>query len=755
MLGSGRDWVFGLAAMVLALARSGAAEDTRVAVEIAGGDPFTRVRVTASARRGESVSGIAHLGTSRQVWLALSSSESWTIEGTAPGFWSDPVVFLRGATAPRVILWPAAAVAFDLKPPFGSKPPTSLRLRLSQPGEAAPAGTKAIQPPAAEIACPVANASVLCVVPAGEWDICAQAAGFVPHNFWKRSIDVGKTSPLGELVLQRGSALSGRVFTETAPADPLQARVEVRPLVGLNRSSSGVPKELERLMIPATISEGGYFLFDALAPGAYSLTARQPGFESQESEITIDSGVDRQLPAPIVLLRPLRLTVLVDPPLDTAQGEWQIAVMAQRRGNLRRLAAGSASREGIWQSGRLAPGPYSIQVRNRAGDALAWKDMVLARESQEFRIELDLVLVDGEIHLGDEPFAGSLWFGGQHGKERIATVSDTEGKFHVVLPHQGRWRVDVSGRGETVNVAGLEVTVKPLRANRAARVSIELPNTAIRGTVRDSAMNPVSGAAIRLLPLARPDNTTATRSDIRGEFSIEGQSPGSYSVEATSGNRSSDLARVELVEGLLPPRLDLVLADRRRFVGKVLAGNQLLEGANVLGFPTGANGGLSTTAVPQAHSGIDGTFQLDLPRDTTRVRLVVTELGFALAVTNVELAEHSGPVVVNLQQASGTVTIRPSQAKREGKSLPLILIDGQPVDFPLLLGWAQANGAVAGPDEVVSMPALPPGNYAYCEFLPDELFLVLAGAAMPASGSCSEGYLSSGGVLTLSARTSE
>lgn len=43
------------------------------------------------------------------------------------------------------------------------------------------------------------------------------------------------------------------------------------------------------------------------------------------------------------------------------------------------------------------------------------------------------------------------------------------------------------------------------------------------------------------------------------------------------------------------------------------------------------------------------------------------------------------------------------------------------------------------------------GPYAYCELPPESFYLVVGGAALPAAGACTEGYLPPGGVLRLAA----
>jgi hypothetical protein len=79
----------------------------------------------------------------------------------------------------------------------------------------------------------------------------------------------------------------------------------------------------------------------------------------------------------------------------------------------------------------------------------------------------------------------------------------------------------------------------------------------------------------------------------------------------------------------------------------------------------------------------------------------------------------------------------------------IVLTNGQPVLGWTLLLWAGLNGVVQREGEGLAIPAMPAGQYAYCELSADEAFLVLGGAAAPAARACVAGNLAPGMELRL------
>lgn len=739
------------AVSALALATSAGASATRLAVQIVGGMPATQVRLEASTPSGSSIVRSLVLREKRRITLRLVSEGHWSLQATAVGFWSPSLSLQQDTSSVTLTLWPAAEIALRIEQPDGLPLPEALDLRLSPPGGGpTPAG----QPPEAEIPCPVdEDGSVVCAVPAGRWDIRAKCAGFVPHYFWDAPIAAGERAELGQLALREGVSLLGRVVTEAGAADPQRATVTLQPDVDRDTGSPETPRPLsERLAASSEINEWGYFQFDSVAPGAYRITARQPGFEATSTRVVMSAERDEELSDPIVLLRLLSLGLSVDPPSDLAHEPWHIELLAIRSGNLTTITEGDADEEGRWQSPPVAAGRYTVNVTGRTGNSFAWEEFDLARGAEEHVIDLAMVPVQGEVRIGDEPFAAKLWFGGRSGGVHVAADADSEGQFTLVLPRSGRWVVDIQGIDRNVDVAKWNVTVEPTRENHPAEVVITLPDTVIHGDVRDDSMQPVAGARVTLVPLNRSVGPLAVESDILGDFEIQGQPPGTYMVQATDGGKSSEPLEVILEEDMVPPRLELILAERRRLAGKVISASGPVAGASILGFPINLQGGLGATQTPQARSGMDGSFHLDVPGDTTQVRLVVMALGYALHVSSAQVTEEQDPFLVVLDQAAGRLQIptpRVAADEQGTPKVPLLMINGQPFDASLLPRWAQAHDAAASTEETLAVDAMPPGAYAYCQLAPEEALLVFSGAAIPAADACSEGHLAAGGVLAL------
>ncbi|HET9767465.1 MAG TPA: carboxypeptidase-like regulatory domain-containing protein [Thermoanaerobaculia bacterium] len=737
-------------ASVFALAAS--AEDLGVRIQVVGGNPGTRLTMVAETPSGVTVSSAIVLGEIRETRLSLTGSEAWSVQGKAEGFWIAPVSVPPGSETVTVALWPASEFAVELQTaPHGRPLPRQVEVRLSTPASGA---TTRNQPTTAIAACPVGQGGVVvCRVPAGTWDVRAKSTGFVPRYLWTQAFSPGRRFSAGRWTLEEGTSLFGRVVTEKGPADPKLARVVIEPAVERDAGSAGAPSYERQLGAALVVNEWGYFQSDALAPGRYVVTARQAGFEDATQPVTMRPDTDAELADPIVLAVPLQLSVTVDPPSEPAAGAWTVDLMGVRQGDVKSVARGSTDETGAWLSPAVAPGVYTVRVANSQGSWLSWNEVQLSRDSRELTVSLDLVRVQGEVRIGDEALQARVWFGGRNGRVRVKGESAVDGRFEVVLPRSGKWDVDVQGLSRPVEVGRLPVDVRKPTAGGPAEVAIAIPDTTIHGVVTDVAGKPVEGAQVRLLGFDRPTGTVGVASDAAGEFAILGHPPGSYSIEARDSTRSSELIQIVIAEKTIPPKLELVLVERRQLTGKVVARSGPVAGAFVLGFPAKADGALATMLVPQDRTELDGSFELELPPQTIRVRVVVTIPGHPLAVTTVPTAEAVVPITVTLGEDQGKIEFAQAHAQGEPSAdgtVPIVLVDGQALDFSLLVHWARANGARVG-EAILTVDAMPPGSYVYCELLPAEAMLVLTGAAVPAKRSCSEGYLPAGGKLALGA----
>ncbi|MCZ7650260.1 MAG: carboxypeptidase-like regulatory domain-containing protein [Thermoanaerobaculia bacterium] len=711
-------------------------------------------------------------GAGPEIAVAAAGGAPWRIQAWAEGFWSPRIEVREPGAAVALRLWPTLSVRSELVPPRGERPPAQVRLEVTRPEDVA---AEEMPLDGASIACPVVSAGeMVCAVPAGRWEVVLRAEGFVPIRLGERPLaPAGASTDLGRHELFRGIALAGQVLVETAELDPSGKRVRVQParrsipsgsLSPLDLSGARVRVQPARRSIPSgslspdlsrrhlvqevPVDGGGHFEIEALPVGLFELVATHPGCEPAALVVELDGGEPRVRVGPIVLGPPLRLSVEIAPPNAPDGSPWRLDLLGERSGGLEQIADGIADEEGRWRSGPLAAGAYEVRVRAPGGGVLAWEETELLPGREWLQIELALVRVAGELRIGRRPFAAKLWFGGRFGEERVPVESDPDGRFEVVLPRPGAWRVDIEGISRPVRatVDGLEI--EPAPPGGASEVEIDLPSTQLEGIVLDPAGNPAPEAEVLLVSLGTPPGVTFVASDAGGRFEIEGQPPGNYAAEASQGDRRSQRVEVLLAEGLRAPPLELRLAGSGRLRGRVVGPEGPVAGATIFGVPVTGWDAMASMKGELVASGPQGEFEMAVPADAARAQLIAMASGYALAVGTVAAGEGAEPVRVALVRDGGRLEI-PRPPGEGGAASGLVLFGTEPLDPSLLALWARANRASAEDPEWLSVAQMPAGPYAYCELPPDALFLVFTGAALPAAGACTEGYLPAGGVLRL------
>src|SRR5687767_13027594 len=165
-----------LASLALALALGGPTQAAPVRVAISGPEgrslTGTTVRVLAELRanagrpveRGRWETAVAGTG---QAVLDLAPG-LWTLQASAPGFWSPPVDVEvgAGAAAAAVSLWPAAMLSGRIAPAPGDFGPTQLEVRFQRSG-----GAGTVPELTGTLQCPVQGGRWRCLAPAGVFDL--------------------------------------------------------------------------------------------------------------------------------------------------------------------------------------------------------------------------------------------------------------------------------------------------------------------------------------------------------------------------------------------------------------------------------------------------------------------------------------------------------------------------------------------------------------------------------------------------------
>lgn len=755
-------WLAGFVAIAsllwLAAPAGASGQERRVSLSVDGGDPATTIRVEINPSSGIGSPLEIVLRSSGKQTVDLPGEGPWTLRAAAQGFWVPPAAIPSPPPADFAIkLWPAAEVSFELGAPEGLAAPRETVLRLTSSRRAKESGAQA---PDGELTCSVGEAArSVCALPAGRWDLRLSWPGFVPHYFWQIEIPPGTRRTLGPMRLQEGSSISGRVDSSNGSADLGPIRIELNPHLQSDAGSAGVPEEMKKLMQATAPNAWGYFQFVGLPAGAYEFRAKQGQLESIPQRIDLGPRDIVELNQPLVLLPPARLLVRVFPPTDPARNHlWNLEVLRRRAGNLESLHKAKASPEGAWRSPSLPAGQYTIALRDTKGATYAWEEVTASHEEAVVDLLIDAVPVIGVLKVGGEPLAAKLWFGGRHGEVRIPTESNEEGRFDLILSRPGKWKVSVSGTERQVEVSRLVVDVPAPTGAQAVEVSIDLPRTLLQGTVVDGQRAPVTGADVLLFRMSAAPDSVRQRTDAKGRFKFEGQEPGSYFLQASDGTRASARLEVEIREDDRPNDLSLVLEEQRRIRGLVRSRAGAVAGAWVLAYPLTLDGGLATIALPEARTALDGSFDLEIPGRTQRLRIVATAPGFTLFISQEALESIGKGITIQLDSAveGGRLLItRPHSAVDGGTKLPAVFVNGVPVDFPLLQIWAAAGSRPSPSTGTFEVGAMPAGHYAYCELEPEEIMAVVAGVAAPAPSACVRGDLLRGSELALALEGAE
>jgi hypothetical protein len=686
------------------------------------------------------------------VRLALRGQGPWRVRTGAVGvFIEEPPAPVTGPGAIVVRAWRAGAVAGRLQPPRADEWPERVELRLTP--AAAPDATGAVV-----TMCPLRERGELeaCPVPAGFWNLRLEAPGYVPAYFWSVEVPAQGARALGTVQLRRGSSIAGRVLTEEGELDSPSARVELRPLLDRNLAPEETKRRLEQLVAVGPVNRWGYFQLTAVPDGLYELTVHHPGYlPATAAPVAVSGTGEHELADPLVLRRPIRATVVIEPARGPEGRPWRVELASRRRGltggDLERVARGDADTDGLWRSPPVAPGEYVVIVEGPTGGSFAWKEVEIFRESSTVWVDLPLVEVTGKVLLGGEPLQADLRFTGRFTPESVATRSDEEGELSLVLPRAGSWRVAVTSAEPPVNAPDIEVEIEA-RGGRA-EVTIEVPDTVLAGRVVDRQGKPLGGARVQAAPLREGGRAATVETPEDGEFVLRGLRPGVYGVDARREPLRSRRETVELEEGRPGAPLELVLTGVRSLLGRVESPEGPVPRALVLGSPFGPAGEPLVNTVPHTYTDLEGRFELELPEEASQVRIDIQAPGMVWEVTRLPVPESGEPIVLTLRRGGGALLLEhAAMAGRAGSGDTHVLFQGRELMgvVSTLWSWAAMHGATtAVEDGVLRVPAMSEGPYAWCALAPGELEPALRGHYLPTPSRCRQGFLAEGGELAL------
>src|SRR3954470_21644402 len=384
--------------------------------------------------------------SSADLALALPPGSKWGASAEIPGFWVTPKELSVGSpdqpSRLTLDLWPLGSISGVVR--FKEKG-IPLPKKILVKTLAVPAFLKRPVTPKGAIDCPVdSKGAWSCSLPATAYDLVISAEGSTPAYRWGVKVPAGKMLSLGTIELARGASVAGWVAVEEGRIEPQRciARLELALAAGGDPHSV---YQLQRTSVEREVAKDGFFQFPGLAPGTYVLDVRQPGYPAVRSQrIRVEPGTEALLREPLVLQRPLAFQIEISPPLDWIGRPWHAQVVRLgERPPLLIVFDGRADEEGHFAVSGQPAGQFRVTVLDSLGNRLYSREHALDAASGPLPIEVRFVTVEGNIRLGNESLAATLWFGGHSSSNAVKMESDNEGKFHGVLSREGVWRVEV------------------------------------------------------------------------------------------------------------------------------------------------------------------------------------------------------------------------------------------------------------------------------------------------------------------------
>ncbi len=491
----------------------------------------------------------------------------------------------------------------------------------------------------------------------------------------------------------------------------------------------------------------GFFQFSAVGAGSYAVVAQESDSKAQMSLVEVWDGAESRLTLPIVLRRPVDFEVTLSPPTDWLGRPWRFEALRAneyRAGWEEPSYRTEATPEGRVRIPKQSPGRFWVTIYDRLGNAVFSDQHVdLSDPGQPYPITIDLLWVEGTVHLGDEPVIGRLFFGGRSGATSIEMTSNADGRFEGPLPKPGSWRVDVESVEPSLRTS-VKVEVKPKGDH--ASVAIQLPDTKVSGRVVDPSGVPVPKAEVTL---SSTISTLVMNADEKGEFEIRAFPKGTTELSAArasaAGREVSDSYTFEASGDAPHGPVVLTLRRNRTIRGRVVAATGPVIGATVSAWPTlGGDGVVSTV-----RSGLDGSFELKMPVGTQAVQAVVSPPGGALKAYEMNVSSDA-ELLFQVERLGGEVVVSPGKNEPSDGRILAVWQDDIGIPLGTLASWTEGHGVrfLFQQGNQMHLPQLATGYYTVCHgavsmMVPGEL------DTWKSRASCASGYLTAASVLDL------
>ncbi|MEO6260731.1 MAG: carboxypeptidase-like regulatory domain-containing protein [Thermoanaerobaculia bacterium] len=618
-----------------------------------------------SVARLSTQAGLTYQGGQWEIALA-GSSRCWA-----------PAIAIGGDTDGVLHVWPAA----EINGTFGDAAPAEpLRAEFLLRADPTLVSSK----------CDVTGLRWRCAAPATSSQLRLVLDQRTPHYVPRLSLTTGERKDLGAIQFHRGASIAGVVALRGRHVD---AEVEMTPT---GDSAAGPAR---RLVLKE--ASDGLFQFAGVPPGHYRLAVRRPGWQMAEVKaFRVNENRESFLSTPIELKKAALIDLLITPPLAPGGPPWHVKLERAAVGGAQTpVSETEATVGGEWRNDMLPAGNYIVSVIDLQGSVFLQQRIDAMPDDEPRFLSVAKIQLRGVVRVGRQPFESRVIFTDMDGS-KIAFRADAKGHFEGILPHEGRWQVQVRNPQETFYVKDSSVDVKRTSQEAVADVAIALPGGRAKGRVTNESGDPIDADVI----VFREGKGIADAGAYlpHGRFELSGLEPGPVTLQAVSRSGESDAVSYLAAEES-PASAELVLRKIVNVKTRVISEDgQPVAGAMVR---------YTAATMPrsrQAVSGPLGDIDLRLTGDTRRVFAAVAAVGFPSTIAMLDAQEPVAAIVLKTKAALLHVV------HQSNSRWALVTLDKQaflPVTSLLPLTPSGLAGFV---DDGVEI-SVAPGAYMFCD----------------------------------------
>jgi hypothetical protein len=664
----------------------------------------------------------------------------WRLALDVPGYFADAQIVSGGpeAKAADFVVWPTGWIEGEFVWPKNVNAPNQAIVRFEAHDPNA-----ADAPPSSFSVCTLKENKWRCEVAAGRIDVRLRATHFMTHFRSGLEIKPGATLNLGVLRLEPGSSVVGYLRSEEK-IKLTEARVVLMPVSFEN------PLTAVKNALTARVQDTkGLFEFRGVPAGQYKLFASHKNLLTDEVLVDVGGNAEAELREPLILNAPRKLSVEIQPPLDSRGDRWHVSVakeLSAARWDV--VTESAADDKGVLSWSGLRSGHYSVSVGSSPDSTMAVKDFEAVGSDVALNISIPETEVEGTLRLGSSPLEAAVIVGGSDSPVAVRLEANAAGEFSgsVPFPPAGVWEITIERQRPQLQRTLMQRVEAPAEG-KPVHLDLELPSGAITGTVVDTEGKPVERATVNVRSPNKDEDFVQVQVERNGSFVLEGLAAGAYDLQAwTFDQRDSDIVPVTVSDSGADASVQLIVKKQDELVGRVVSRFGPVQGARVFLYPTD----VPTMVVIPRTTDANGVFVVPVPRGCAEANVAIIAMGLPFRAQHVVLDKK--PMTIGLDQIAGNLEVDVPEPSDDPTS-PQGFILHKGALLPILFFISNRDTLIKESSRAgyirATVPLLEGGDYAVCRMSWPERTALRS--AMPPAGRCAFGNLVPFGTLSLTA----